>query len=28
VTTMRGNMMPADIYDAAVRERDAFRKRK
>jgi TRAP-type transport system periplasmic protein len=28
VTTMRGNMMPADVYDAAVRERDAFRKRK
>jgi TRAP-type C4-dicarboxylate transport system substrate-binding protein len=28
VTTMRGNMMPAEIYDAAVRERDAFRKRK
>jgi TRAP-type C4-dicarboxylate transport system substrate-binding protein len=28
VTTMRGNMMPADIYDAAVRERDAFRKRR
>ncbi len=23
---MRGNMVPADIYDAAVRERDAFRK--
>jgi TRAP-type C4-dicarboxylate transport system substrate-binding protein len=28
VTTMRGNMMPADVYDAAVRERDAFRKMK
>ncbi len=28
VTTMRGNMMPADVYDLAVRERDAFRKRK
>jgi TRAP-type C4-dicarboxylate transport system substrate-binding protein len=28
VKTMRGNMMPADIYDAAVRERDAFRKRR
>ena len=26
VKTMRGNMVPADIYDAAVRERDAFRK--
>jgi TRAP-type C4-dicarboxylate transport system substrate-binding protein len=26
VATMRGNMVPADIYDAAVRERDAFRK--
>jgi len=24
--TMRGNMVPADVYDAAVRERDAFRK--
>ncbi len=28
VTTMRGNMMPVDVYDAAVRERDAFRKRR
>jgi TRAP-type C4-dicarboxylate transport system substrate-binding protein len=28
VATMRGNMVPADIYDAAVRERDAFRKTK
>jgi TRAP-type C4-dicarboxylate transport system substrate-binding protein len=26
VKSMRGNMVPADIYDAAVRERDAFRK--
>jgi TRAP-type C4-dicarboxylate transport system substrate-binding protein len=26
VKTMRGQMVPADIYDAAVRERDAFRK--
>ena len=26
--SMRGNMVPADIYDAAVRERDAFRKMK
>jgi len=26
VKTMRGNMVPADIYDAAVRERDTFRK--
>jgi TRAP-type C4-dicarboxylate transport system substrate-binding protein len=25
-TTMRGTMVPADIYDLAVRERDAFRK--
>jgi TRAP-type transport system periplasmic protein len=25
-TTMRGLMVPADIYDQAVRERDAFRK--
>jgi hypothetical protein len=25
-TTMRGSMVPADIYDQAVRERDAFRK--
>jgi TRAP-type C4-dicarboxylate transport system substrate-binding protein len=24
--TMRGNMVPADVYDLAVRERDAFRK--
>jgi TRAP-type C4-dicarboxylate transport system substrate-binding protein len=28
VTTMRGNMVPADIYDLAVQERDAFRKTK
>jgi TRAP-type C4-dicarboxylate transport system substrate-binding protein len=26
VKTMRGQMVPADVYDAAVRERDAFRK--
>jgi len=26
VKSMRGNMVPADIYDAAVRERDTFRK--
>jgi TRAP-type transport system periplasmic protein len=26
VKTMRGQMVPADFYDAAVRERDAFRK--
>jgi TRAP-type C4-dicarboxylate transport system substrate-binding protein len=26
VGTMRGNMVPADIYDMAVAERDAFRK--
>ena len=26
VTTMRGSMVPEDIYDAALRERDAFRK--
>ena len=26
--TMRGNMVPADIYDLAVQERDAFRKTK
>jgi TRAP-type C4-dicarboxylate transport system substrate-binding protein len=25
-TTMRGSMVPADIYDQAIRERDAFRK--
>jgi TRAP-type C4-dicarboxylate transport system substrate-binding protein len=28
VTTMRGDMVPADIYDMAVREREAFRKTK
>jgi TRAP-type C4-dicarboxylate transport system substrate-binding protein len=28
VKTMRGGMVPADIYDAAVQERDAFRKTK
>ena len=28
VKTMRGGMVPADIYDAAVQERDAFRKSK
>lgn len=27
-TTMRGSMVPADVYDAAVHERDAFRKSK
>jgi TRAP-type transport system periplasmic protein len=27
-STMRGNMVPADIYDMAVKERDAFRKSK
>jgi TRAP-type C4-dicarboxylate transport system substrate-binding protein len=27
-TTMRGGIVPADIYDAALRERDAFRKTK
>ena len=26
VTTMRGALVPADVYDAALRERDAFRK--
>jgi TRAP-type transport system periplasmic protein len=26
VATMRGALVPADLYDAAVRERDAFRK--
>lgn len=26
VTSMRGTLVPADIYDAALRERDAFRK--
>ena len=28
VATMRGDMVPADIYDLAVREREAFRKAK
>lgn len=28
VTTMRGDMVPADVFDLAVRERDAFRKTK
>jgi TRAP-type transport system periplasmic protein len=28
VTTMRGSMVPADVFDLAVRERDAFRKTK
>jgi TRAP-type C4-dicarboxylate transport system substrate-binding protein len=28
VTTMRGTMVPADVYDAVVREREAFRKSK
>jgi TRAP-type C4-dicarboxylate transport system substrate-binding protein len=27
-TTMRGTMVPADIYDLAVKERDAFRQKK
>src|SRR5688500_17081589 len=26
VATMRGTLVPADVYDAAVRERDAYRK--
>jgi hypothetical protein len=26
--TLRGGMIPADVYDLAVRERDAFRKTK
>jgi TRAP-type C4-dicarboxylate transport system substrate-binding protein len=26
--TMRGNLVPADVYDSALRERDAFRKTK
>jgi TRAP-type C4-dicarboxylate transport system substrate-binding protein len=25
-TTMRGSMVPADVYDLAIKERDAFRK--
>jgi TRAP-type C4-dicarboxylate transport system substrate-binding protein len=28
VGTMRGTLVPADVYDAALRERDAFRKTK
>jgi TRAP-type C4-dicarboxylate transport system substrate-binding protein len=28
VTTMRGTLVPADVYDAALRERDAYRKTK
>jgi TRAP-type C4-dicarboxylate transport system substrate-binding protein len=28
VATMRGDLVPADLYDQAVRERDAFRKTK
>ena len=28
VATIRGTLVPADIYDAVVRERDAFRKTK
>ncbi|MCC7008075.1 MAG: TRAP transporter substrate-binding protein DctP [Acidobacteria bacterium] len=28
VATMRGDMVPADVYDLAVREREAFRKTK
>jgi TRAP-type C4-dicarboxylate transport system substrate-binding protein len=28
VATMRGGMVPADVYDAVVREREAFRKTK
>jgi TRAP-type transport system periplasmic protein len=28
VATMRGGMVPADVYDTVVRERDAFRKTK
>jgi TRAP-type C4-dicarboxylate transport system substrate-binding protein len=27
-STMRGNMVPADVYDAALQARDAFRKSK
>jgi hypothetical protein len=26
VKSMRGQMVPTDVFDAAVRERDAFRK--
>jgi TRAP-type C4-dicarboxylate transport system substrate-binding protein len=28
VTTLRGNIVPADLYDMALREREAFRKTK
>jgi TRAP-type C4-dicarboxylate transport system substrate-binding protein len=28
VATIRGTLVPADIYDAVVRERDAYRKTK
>jgi len=28
VTTIRGTLVPADVYDLAVRERDAYRKTK
>jgi hypothetical protein len=28
VKTMRGSMVPTDIYDLAIQERDAFRKSK
>jgi hypothetical protein len=28
VPAMRGTLVPADMFDAAVRERDAFRKSK
>src|SRR5687767_13506074 len=28
VTTIRGTLVPADVYDAALRERDAYRKTK
>ena len=28
VSTMRGSMVPADVYDMAVQERDALRKSK
>jgi hypothetical protein len=28
VTTIRGSLVPADVYDLAVRERDAYRKTK
>jgi hypothetical protein len=26
VKSMRGGMVPAEVYDAAIRERDAYRK--